>query len=161
MHCTNGQTFDIHRTVKVYPQTLPPLPLLHYFQGNPLTPSSQFIHIKPRSRYLLSSWLQLLQQSFLPKCYLGPYHCWYYHQTPRCVYHQIKAPTTPTHQGLDPVIPPTLLQDFYLLDWWRWRSFQISRLYANLYWPWRYCWYHWWLFLFNQQKCRTSPSNHK
>ena len=47
-HSTDVQPWDIHRTTKVYPQTLPPLPCLYYYQGTPLTPSSQCIHRKPR-----------------------------------------------------------------------------------------------------------------
>ena len=54
-YSTNGQTWDIHRTPKLYLQNIPYFSCLHFLQGTPLGLSYQCIYIKldPGTRFHL------------------------------------------------------------------------------------------------------------
>ena len=133
---------------------------LYYFQGNPPIPPPQCSHRTTWSGNLIPSWFHLLQQSILPKTYLRPHHFWRHHHIPLWLSHQIKASTTPTHKYLHSVLMSPWIKELHHPGWRRWWTWTISRLYVTLYWPRSHCRDHWWLWLPNQQKCRTSPPNH-
>ena len=111
---------------KYTPHTIPPLLLLYYLQRAPLSQAYQCIHRKPRPRYSLSYWIQILQKGLLPKYYLSPHHCWCYHQPHPWIYHNIKAYNNQTYHYIHSVIQPPWIQYLHLLGWLMWITYALT-----------------------------------